>query len=125
MLQLIKRGDSMAKEVKMKTIKFPNSDVIYVVTDEGKIEKDQGVENAGKILGIGEDGMATLIDAETLETKIPENLLTYSEQTLTEEQQSQVRANIGAGTSNFSGSYNDLTDRPEVGESSYIVVREW
>ncbi len=35
-------------------------------------------------------------------------------QNLTPVQQEQVRKNIGAGTSNFSGSYNDLTDKPDV-----------
>ena len=36
----------------------------------------------------------------------------YSSQTLTDAQKSQARGNIGAGTSNFSGSYNDLSNRP-------------
>lgn len=36
----------------------------------------------------------------------------YTEQSLTSEQQAQARTNIGAGTSNFSGSYSDLTDAP-------------
>lgn len=34
------------------------------------------------------------------------------EQALTETQKKIARDNIGAGTSNFSGSYNDLTDKP-------------
>lgn len=35
-------------------------------------------------------------------------------QNLTEAQQEQVRKNIGAGTSDFSGSYKDLTDKPSL-----------
>lgn len=35
-------------------------------------------------------------------------------QDLTEEQQLQARKNIGAGTSDFSGSYKDLEDKPEI-----------
>lgn len=42
------------------------------------------------------------------------NAVKYTEQTLTDEQKSQARANIGAGTSNFSGSFNDLTDKPTI-----------
>lgn len=42
-----------------------------------------------------------------------EDAVTYTAQTLTEEQKTQARANIGAGTSNFSGSYNDLTEKPD------------
>lgn len=38
----------------------------------------------------------------------------YTAQTLTEEQKTQARTNIGAGTSSFSGSFNDLTDKPVV-----------
>lgn len=41
------------------------------------------------------------------------NAVQYVEQSLTDEQKSQARTNIGAGTSSFSGSYNDLTDAPE------------
>lgn len=36
----------------------------------------------------------------------------YITQSLSEEEQIQARNNIGAGTSSFSGSYNDLTDKP-------------
>lgn len=43
-----------------------------------------------------------------------EDAATYTAQTLTEEQKTQARANIGAGTSNFSGSYNDLTHKPNI-----------
>lgn len=35
-------------------------------------------------------------------------------QDMTEEQQLQARKNIGAGTSDFSGSYKDLKDKPEI-----------
>ena len=35
-------------------------------------------------------------------------------QTLSSAQQLQARTNIGAGTSNFSGSYNDLTNKPTI-----------
>ena len=37
-----------------------------------------------------------------------------TEQILTNPQKLQARVNIGAGTSNFSGSYNDLTDTPTI-----------
>lgn len=43
-----------------------------------------------------------------------ENGIKYVAQTLTNVQKEQARTNIGAGTSNFSGSYNDLTDTPNV-----------
>lgn len=40
------------------------------------------------------------------------DVIRYSTQELTETQKAQVRSNIDAGKSNFSGSYNDLTDIP-------------
>lgn len=52
------------------------------------------------------------------------NAVLYTPQELTEEQKLQARINIGAGTSNFSGSYNDLTDKPEVGEPIAEAIRD-
>ena len=49
-----------------------------------------------------------------------EDAVTYTSQTLTEEQKTQARANIGAGTSNFSGSYNDLTNKPNIPAATVI-----
>lgn len=42
------------------------------------------------------------------------NAVQYVAQTLTDEQKVQARENIGAGTSSFSGSYNDLTSKPTI-----------
>jgi hypothetical protein len=109
----------MAVYKEMKTIKFPNSDVVYVITDDEKIEKNQGVENAGKVLGVGEDGLVALIDIETPEVEMPDGILTYTEQTLTEEQRTQARTNIGAGTSDFSGNYEELTGKPDLFSGDY------
>lgn len=44
----------------------------------------------------------------------PDTSVSYAAQTLTTEQKTQARTNIGAGTSNFSGSYTDLTDKPTI-----------
>lgn len=43
----------------------------------------------------------------------------YVAQTLTDAQKSQARTNIGAGTSNFSGSYNDLSSKPTLFSGNY------
>lgn len=42
------------------------------------------------------------------------NAVQYVAQSLTDEQKAQARENIGAGTSSFSGSYNDLTSKPTI-----------
>ena len=49
---------------------------------------------------------------------------TVASQNLTDAEKSNARANIGAGTSSFSGSYNDLTNKPtipSVGNGSLTV----
>lgn len=48
-------------------------------------------------------------------------MLKYTAQTLTAAQQQQARTNIGAGTSNFSGDYNDLTNKPDVADTGVKV----
>lgn len=40
-------------------------------------------------------------------------------QGLSSTEQSNARANIGAGTSSFSGSYNDLSNKPSLGSAAY------
>lgn len=42
------------------------------------------------------------------------NAVKYTEQTLTDDQKTQARTNIGAGTSSFSGSYDDLSNKPTI-----------
>lgn len=49
-----------------------------------------------------------------------EDAVTYTAQTLTNAQKAQARSNIGAGTSSFSGSYNDLADKPNIPAASVI-----
>ena len=51
-----------------------------------------------------------------------DNAVKYTtSQDLTDAQKQQARANIGAGTSSFSGSYNDLTDKPTAVQSDWGV----
>lgn len=45
---------------------------------------------------------------------VPTDYVKYTAQTLTDAQKSQARTNIGAGTSNFSGNYNDLSHLPTI-----------
>lgn len=60
------------------------------------------------------------------------NAVKTTAQTLTDEQKAQARTNIGAGTSSFSGSYNDLSDKPTIptktsdltNDSNYITSAE-
>lgn len=61
---------------------------------------------------------------DTGETVPPVDLdpnVQYVTQELTDAQKSQARENIGAGTSDFTGNYNDLTNKPEIAPLSTSV----
>lgn len=49
---------------------------------------------------------------------IPTNYVKYTEQTLTDAQKSQARSNIGAGTSNFDGTWGSLYGKPDILQST-------
>lgn len=57
-------------------------------------------------------GSNITISGNTISATVPTDVVKYTAQTLTTAQKSQARSNIGAGTSSFSGSYNDLLDKP-------------
>ena len=85
-------------------IKIDNNDNIYIIVDEDKLENID--INSMSINNLNTQNI-TLQGTALLPTYI-----SYEEQSLTEEQQLQARQNIGAGSSGFSGSYNDLSNIP-------------
>ena len=54
----------------------------------------------------------TSVDGST--GAVTTNAVKYVSQSLTNTQKTQARTNIGAGTSSFSGSYNDLSNKPTI-----------
>ena len=77
---------------------------------------NKGKANADAISAIEEVIPSTATPQNPLATKdnIPTDVVKYTAQTLTSEQQAQARENIGAGTSDFSGDYSDLENKPKV-----------
>lgn len=59
-------------------------------------------------------GSNITISGNTISATVPTDVVKYTAQTLTTAQKTQARSNIGAGTSSFSGSYNDLTNKPTI-----------
>ncbi len=49
---------------------------------------------------------------------IPNDYVKYTAQTLTDAQKSQARSNIGAGTSNFDGTWDSLSGKPDIVQST-------
>lgn len=57
----------------------------------------------------------TLADTTAREmAKNADGAVKYTAQTLTDAQKQQARTNIGAGTSDFDGDYNNLTNKPTI-----------
>lgn len=84
---------------------------------------EQELTDAQKEQARNNIGACSAIDAGTIEP-IGDSSVKYTEQTLTSSQMAQARSNIGAGTSSFSGSYNDLQDKPQQVALSQNVVSD-
>lgn len=80
------------------------------VTSNVQIQLDKKLEKAP----------VTSVDGET--GAVVTNAVKTTAQSLTDAQKQQARTNIGAGTSSFSGSYNDLTDKPTIPEPYTLPV---
>lgn len=123
----IEKGlSSNAKEGNKLVTKFVMAESMQVISDNftqlgeavnSKLDAP-ATATAGQVIAVktvDENGKITEVEAVDMTggSGGTPNAVKYVEQTLTDEQKSQARTNIGAGTSSFSGSYNDLTDAPE------------
>ena len=86
--------------------------------NNAKRTADQAQTTAEIALTTATNAQATAKTAKTA----ADNAVKYTtSQDLTDAQKQQARTNIGAGTSSFSGSYNDLTDKPTAVQSDWEV----
>ena len=78
----------------------------------------KGVDDAVKKIEINEQTVQDLsVNVFNLNKSLSNTRQTYvstDNQTFTEEQKTRARNNIGAGISSFSGSYNDLSNKPNI-----------
>ena len=102
----------------------------YLQTFIGRKTFGNGIDLNESLRAKGVDGSAGQIltaSGGTLAPKwvdmptIPANVVQYTSQTLTEDEKSQARTNIGAGTSDFSGDYNDLSNKPTI-PTNYVTT---
>lgn len=98
------------------------------LSKEGKVTTLTITDAGGTKIATINDGKDAVVDSELSETSTNpvQNKVVYmvdrkvdrcvsiDSQTLSDTLKSQARTNIGAGTSNFSGSYNDLTNTPTI-----------
>ena len=70
---------------------------------------------------VSKENLEYIIPKLAKKSEIPTNYVSYNSQTLTDAQKQQARKNIGAGTSNFSGSYTDLVNLPTIPSTANFV----
>lgn len=86
---------------------------VYDIDNNGKVDNADNADNANKLNGQSADYYAKATDVKDKFSQLTnDGAVQYTAQSLSNEQKAQARTNIGAGTSSFSGSYNDLTDKP-------------
>lgn len=107
---VINKVENQQTYEKMKTQGLINNDELYLVGGGG--EGVTGVKgNKETVFRAGNVNLtASNIGALAEDTPV----IKYTEQNLDDNQKTQARTNIGAGTSSFSGQYNDLTGTPPI-----------
>lgn len=100
-----KEGNKLVTNTELETAVNPKLDAPTTATT-GQVIAVKTVDEDGKITEV------EAVDMSGGSGGTP-NAVQYVAQSLTDKQKAQARTNIGAGTSSFSGSYNDLTDAPE------------
>lgn len=68
------------------------------------------------------NGLMSATDKTKLDG-LPEDSVRYGSQTLTDAQKTQARTNIGAGTSNFDGNYNNLSNKPSINNGVLTIQK--
>lgn len=101
--------ESIQTEVgNIKTNYVPNTRTI-----NGKALSNNITLNANDVSALSSD-ITYVSSVDGSSGAVTTNAVKYVEQTLTEAQKTQVRTNIGAGTSSFSGDYEDLSNKPNI-----------
>lgn len=104
-------------------IQMAESDIGDLQTETNTLKTDMTtVKGAVKTLQDTYVPNTTKVNGQALSGDVTIEAVQYTSQTLTASQKEQARTNIGAGTSNFSGNYNDLTNKPDIPEGTFIIT---
>lgn len=100
-----------------------------VMSGATKEEAEQIAKNKSAIEDLTKDAVKSIDGIKANEDgDIVVGAVRHTEQDLTDEQKARARANIGAGTSDFSGTWGDLSDKPlfiaEYGVTTYDDIVE-
>ena len=113
MFQLVARSD-MDKSVVLKS-NFSRKTSFFVRPSVNATEKTLRIDDYFASMQEKVDGFEEQLNTAQLNIS---NKVSFKKQSLSETEKQQARQNIGAGTSNFSGSYNDLTDKPDIRQNT-------
>ena len=86
----------------------------YAKTNDIPTKVSQLNNDSGYVDSTGAKNAAPVQSVDGSTGAVVTNAVKTTTQTLTDVQKAQARVNIGAGTSSFSGSYNDLSDKPTI-----------
>ena len=111
-------GDVTIEAGGVTSVNGKSGDVTLTASDVGALPSTTKIPSATSDL-TNDSGYITAagapvqsVDGQTGEVVI--NAVKTTAQTLTDAQKAQARTNIGAGTSSFSGAYDDLTGKPTI-----------
>ena len=109
MFQLVARSD-MDKSVVLKS-NFSRKTSFFVRPSVNATEKTLRIDDYFASMQEKVDGFEEQLNTAQLNIS---NKVSFKKQSLSETEKQQARQNIGAGTSNFSGNYDDLEDKPDI-----------
>lgn len=113
MFQLVARSD-IDKSVVLKS-NFSRKTSFFVRPSVNATEKTLRIDDYFASMQEKVDGFEKQLNTAQLNIS---NKVSFKKQSLSETEKQQARQNIGAGTSNFSGSYNDLEDKPDIPQNT-------
>ena len=113
MFQLVARSD-IDKSVVLKS-NFSRKTSFFVRPSVNATEKTLRIDDYFASMQEKVDGFEEQLNTAQLNIS---NKVSFKKQSLSETEKQQARQNIGAGTSNFSGSYNDLEDKPDIPQNT-------
>lgn len=113
MFQLVARSD-MDKSVVLKS-NFSRKTSFFVRPSVNATEKTLRIDDYFASMQEKVDGFEEQLNTAQLNIS---NKVSFKKQSLSETEKQQARQNIGAGTSNFSGNYDDLEDKPDIPQNT-------
>lgn len=119
MFQLVARSD-MDKSVVLKS-NFSRKTSFFVRPSVNATEKTLRIDDYFASMQEKVDGFEEQLNTAQLNIS---NKVSFKKQSLSDAEKQQARQNIGAGTSNFSGNYDDLSNKPTVPQGAVLYNQQ-